>query len=504
MTKKLPLLIALLLVPTLSARAQATPQDTGQEQNPELQDLQVRVVPHKGDIDEMDKRRVVRALVSFNRVSFFFDNGRPRGMAYDALMDLQKFLNRKLHPNDTTGKDKIHVVLVPTTSARVANDLLNGNGDIIAVPIYITEARKKLADFVPVASSQHDVVVSGPDAPPLASLEDLSGKEVYLFKESLAWERLTELNKRLSAAKKPPVKLLPADGNLERDDLIEMANAGMVQYIVTVSQNARLWKNVFTGLKIYEDFPVVEKTETGWAVRKDSPKLRALLEEFASTRHEGTSYFAQLANTYLKNTKFITNNENAENVKRFNQMKGLFQKYGKEYQFPWMLIAAEAFQESGLNQEVKSPVGAIGVMQVMPSTAATAPVSIPDVSKVDPNIHAGVKLLKYIRDDYFKDAPMDPLNKTLITLAAYNAGPARLKQCRQLAADMGLNPNVWFGNVEYAVAKKVGAETVNYVGNIYKYYIGWKLMSEREAERARLKQAQQLTTKTSEKKKLSN
>jgi len=183
MTKKLPLLIALLLVPTLSARSQATPQDTGQEQNPELQDLQVRVVPHKGDIDEMDKRRVVRALVSFNRVSFFFDNGRPRGMAYDALMDLQKFLNRKLHPNDTTGKDKIHVVLVPTTSARVANDLLNGNGDIIAVPIYITEARKKLADFVPVASSQHDVVVSGPDAPPLASLEDLSGKEVYLFKE---------------------------------------------------------------------------------------------------------------------------------------------------------------------------------------------------------------------------------------------------------------------------------------------------------------------------------
>ena len=393
------------------------------------------------------------------------------------------------------------MVLVPTTNARVANDLLNGKGDIVAVPLYITEARKKLADFIPVVSSQHDVVVSGPDAPPLASLEDLSGKEVYLFKQSVAWEKLTEVNKRFSAANKPPIKLLPADGNLERDDLIEMANAGLLPYIVTPAQNAQLWKNVFTGLKIYEDFPVVEKMQAGWAVRKDSPKLRALLEEFASTRHEGTTYFAVLANTYLKSGKFIKNNDSAESVKRFNQMKGLFQKYANQYHFPWMLIAAEAYQESGLNQEVKSPVGAIGVMQVMPSTAANAPVSIPDVSKVDPNIHAGVKLLKYIRDDYFKDAPMDSLNKTLITLAAYNAGPARLKQCRQLAADMGLNPNVWFGNVEYAVAKKVGAETVNYVGNIYKYYVGWKLISEREAERAQIKQAQTPTQHTPTKKK---
>jgi len=366
-------------------------------------------------------------------------------------------------------------------------------GDILAAPVYITEARKKIVDFIPVASSQYDVVVSGPDAPPLARLEDLSGKEVYLGRESLAWEKLVELNKKLSAAKKPGITLIPADANLERDDLIEMANVGLVQYTVTAAQIADLWKNVFTGLKIYKDFPVVEKTDIGWAVRKDSPKLRVLIEEFASTRHEGAAYFAQLANSYLKSARFIKNNENSESVKRFNQMKGLFQKYGHEYRFPWMLIAAEAYQESGLNQDAKSGVGAVGVMQVMPSTAASPPVNIPDVSKVDPNIHAGVKLLKFIRDDYFKDAPMDPLNKTLITLAAYNAGPARLKQCRQMAADMGLNPNVWFHNVEYAVAKKVGAETVNYVSNIYKYYIGWKIMSERESERAQAKQAHKST-----------
>ena len=469
--------------------AQTAAQGSGQDQTEDLQDLQVRLTPHKGDIDEMDKLREVRALVSFNKAGFFFDKGRPRGMTYDALLDFETFLNRKLHPKDRTGKEKIHVVLVPTTAAKVASDLLNGNGDIVAVAVYITESRKKVADFIPVWSSQHDVVVAGPDAPPLTNLEDLSGKEVYLYKESLAWANLTDLNSKLSAAKKPQIKLLPADGNLERDDFIEMAGVGLVQYTVTPYHIAQLWKNVFTSLRIYEEFPVTDKMDSGWAVRKDSPKLRVLLEEFARTHREGTAYFATLANTYLKSARFIKNTDNTESVKRFKQMKGLFQKYADRYQFPWMLIAAQAYQESGLDQKARSPVGAIGVMQVMPATAASPPVNIRNVTKLEPNIQAGIKLLKFIRDDYFEDEPMDPLNKTLITLAAYNAGPARLKQCRKMAVDMGLNPNVWFRNVEYAVAKKVGAETVGYVSNIYKYYLGWKLMSEREAARAQSKRA---------------
>jgi membrane-bound lytic murein transglycosylase MltF len=169
-------------------------------------------------------------------------------------------------------------------------------------------------------------------------------------------------------------------------------------------------------------------------------------------------------------------------------MQTLFKKYANQYDFPWMLVAAQAYQESGLNQDARGPTGAVGVMQVMPTTAANPPIGIPDVAKLEPNINAGTKLLKYIRDDYFRDDPMDPLNKTLITLAAYNAGPARLKQCRRLAADMGLNPNLWFHNVEYAVAKKVGRETVSYVSSIYKYYVGWELMAERKAARARAKQ----------------
>jgi hypothetical protein len=157
--------------------------------------------------------------------------------------------------------------------------------------------------------------------------------------------------------------------------------------------------------------------------------------------------------------QFVKNNRSPESIRRFQQLGPLFKKYADQYEFPWLLIAAEAFQESGLNHEAKSPVGATGVMQVMPSTAATPPVSIPDVSNVESNINAGVKLLKFIRDDYFKDDPMEIVNKSLMTLAACNAGPARLKQCRELAATQGLDPNLWFNNVEYTVARRVGAET---------------------------------------------
>lgn len=443
---------------------------------------------HTGDIDEMDKRRVVRALVSFNKTTFFFDNERPRGMTYDALVEFEKFLNRKLHPNDRTGKEKIHVVLVPTTPSKVASDLQNGFGDIVAMSVYITEERKKIADFVPLASSRHDVIVSGASAPELAGLDDLSGKEVCVVKESLAWENLTALNKNFSSAKRVKINLLPADDNLEPEDILEMASAGLLQYAVVPSHLAQLWKNVLTDLKIYEDFPVTDKMESGWAVRKDSPKLRILLEEFARSHREETAYFAILANTYLKSARFIKNNADSESTRRFRKMQTLFKKYANQYDFPWMLIAAQAYQESGLNQDARGPTGAVGVMQVMPTTAANPPIGISDVAKLEPNINAGTKLLKYIRDDYFRDDPMDPLNKTLITLAAYNAGPARLKQCRALAADMGLNPNLWFHNVEYAVAKKVGRETVSYVGNIYKYYVGWELMAERKAARERAKQ----------------
>ena len=100
------------------------------------------------------------------------------------------------------------------------------------------------------------------------------------------------------------------------------------------------------------------------------------------------------------------------------------------------------------------------------------------MATADGNIHAGVKMLRNIADTYFNDPKIDPMNKTLMVFASYNAGPNRIAKLRKEAADTGLDPNVWFGNVELVAAKEIGQETVTYVSNIYKYYVAYKLALE--------------------------
>jgi membrane-bound lytic murein transglycosylase MltF len=129
-------------------------------------------------------------------------------------------------------------------------------------------------------------------------------------------------------------------------------------------------------------------------------------------------------------------------------------------------------------------------MQVMPATGKE--LNVGDITQTEANIHAGVKYMRFMMDQYFADEPkMDRLNKGLMTFAAYNAGPGRLRQLRREAEKRGLDPNVWFGNVEQIASERIGRETVTYVSNIYKYYVAYKLGSEerarREAAKARLK-----------------
>ena len=159
----------------------------------------------------------------------------------------------------------------------------------------------------------------------------------------------------------------------------------------------------------------------------------------------------------------------------------LFKKYGAQYDVDYLLMAAQGYQESTLDQNVKSPVGAIGVMQVMPPTGKE--LNVGDITEVEPNIHAGVKYMRFMIDRYYKDEPMDHLNKALMTFASYNAGPGRLRQLRRETEKRGLDPNVWFGNVERVASERIGRETVTYVSNIYKYYITYRLLTDQQERR---------------------
>jgi membrane-bound lytic murein transglycosylase MltF len=163
---------------------------------------------------------------------------------------------------------------------------------------------------------------------------------------------------------------------------------------------------------------------------------------------------------------------------------GIFEIYGDRYGFDFLMVAAQGYQESRLDQSARSAAGAIGIMQLLPSTAADSNVGIPDISRAEANIHAGVKYLDFIRNRYFSDPEMDRFNQTMFAFAAYNAGPARVRKLRQKAAQQGYNPNIWFDNVEVIAARDIGSETVQYVANILKYYIAYRLTAQQQTRRA--------------------
>ena len=208
---------------------------------------------------------------------------------------------------------------------------------------------------------------------------------------------------------------------------------------------------------------------------------RPLLDDFVARHAKGTTAGNTILTRYLKNAKYVKDAASESERKKFLALIQYFQKYGDKYDVDWLLMAAQGYQESQLNQAARSPVGAIGVMQVMPATGKE--LGVGDITEVEANIHAGVKYMRWMIDQYYGKEPMTKLDKALFAFASYNAGAGRISQLRKEAAKRGLDPNVWFHNVEYVAAEKIGAETVTYVANIYKYYIAYRLIMEARAER---------------------
>jgi membrane-bound lytic murein transglycosylase MltF len=437
--------------------------------------------PFKGDFDEMVKRRVIRVGVTFNRTFYFVDKGAQRGLSYEYMTIFDEQLNKKLN----TGNLKVHTVLIPLSRDQLLPALLAGKLDMVVAQLTVTPSRQKLVDFTnPTRKNVNEVVVTGPGAPPIGSVEDLSGKEVFVRKTSSYYESLTELNARLKAAGRPPVDIRLASESLEDDDLLEMVNAGLIPATVVDDYLATFWDKVFPKLNVLSTVALRTGGTLAVAIRKHSPKLAAELNAFIAKQGLDSTLGAILNKRYLQSTKYAKDATSEEERKKFLAMVEYFRKYGNKYKFDYLMMAAQGYQESRLNQNAKSSVGAIGVMQVMPETGKEQKVG--DIRQIEPNIHAGVKYMRFIRNAFFENEPMDDLNKGLFTFAAYNAGPGRIRQLRAEAARRGLNPNVWFGNVERIASERIGRETCTYVSNIYKYYVAYKLL---QAEAARKKKA---------------
>jgi len=281
------------------------------------------------------------------------------------------------------------------------------------------------------------------------------------------------------------VEIKEAPEALEDDDILEMVNAGLIDMTVVDDFVAEFWQQVFTSIKLHNDVAVRTGGEIAVGVRKDNPKMKQAVNTWIKEYGPKTAFGNTIERRYLQSTKYVKSAAAEEERRKLRGLVKLFQTYGGKYDVDYLLMAAQGYQESQLNQQAKSAVGAIGVMQVMPATGKD--LAVGDINQVEPNIHAGVKYFRFMMDEFYKDEPMDDVNKGLMTLASYNAGPGRIRQLRRETEKRGLNPNVWFGNVERVVSERIGRETVTYVSNIYKYYIAYRLTLEREAARDRAK-----------------
>jgi len=457
-------------VPAGPEKTAARPAAAGDEDLPPI----VKT-PWKGDLDEMAKRRVVRVLVPFRRPEFFYMDGRPAGILQEAFQEVEKVLNTKYK---TTAANRIIVGLLPTPVDRLGERMAGGYGDIAAASISITEAHQAIVDFtIPTVTGLKIIAVTGPGAPDLKSVEDLSGKEVWVMPKTRMKKDLEDLNARLKSQGKAPARMRETDPVLEPGDVMELVNAGVYPVALMQSIQAEFWGQVFDNLKPHSDLALAEDVQLGWAIQKGTPQLKAFLDDFIKTHGIGTSFGNTVMRRYLKEAKYVRNATDVNEMKKFQATLPHFKKYAAQYNLDYLMMAAQGYQESRLDQSVKSQVGAVGIMQVLPSTAASTPVKIPNVETEENNIHAGTRLMHFLIEDYFNEPGLDLQNRMLFAMASYNAGPAKIARCRTLAKDMGYDPNQWFNNVEVPAAKTIGRETTQYVANIYKYYVAYRLAS---------------------------
>ena len=444
-------------------------------ENPDQQPFFVNK-PWKGDFSGMAERRYIRALVVYSKSFYFLDKAQQKGITYDGLKQFEKFINEKLNNK----KIKVNIIFIPVSRDRLLPGLVEGLGDIAVANLTITPERLKQVDFSdPVLTGVTEVVVSGPSSPKIASLDDLSGKEIHVRKSSSYYESLQKLNDRFQTEGKNSVNIVAANENLEDEGLLEMLNAGLIRLVVVDSHKAEFWAKVFDKITVHEDIAVSSEGDIGWAFRKNSPEFKAMVNEFVKQHKAGTTFGNILLKRYLKNIEHIKDSTSEKELAKFRQTIDLFKKYASQYQFDYLMVAAQAYQESQLDHSKVSPAGAVGVMQLLPSTAADKNINIPDIHELENNIHAGTKYLRFITDRYFADEGIDPENKMLLSFAAYNAGPARITKLRDEAKTQGLDPNQWFRNIEIVAAKRIGQETVQYVSNIYKYWITYSMIVKR-------------------------
>ena len=459
------------------SRAQAAPEapvaDTGEDAL-----VAALAEPWTGDLDGIITRGYLRFGVAYNPILFSYDGPKQQGLSVDLAAEFEK------HLRQTLGDRTLTVALTPLPRERMLDALIEGRVDVLAANLTITPERAARVDFGdPIATGVAEIVVTGPAAPAIESFDDLATTQVHVRRSSSYFEHLASLNARREAEGATPISVVEADENLEDNDLIELVEVGVIPAVIVDSHKAELWAKIFEHVTLRPDLAVNEGGEIAWAIRKGSPQLLAAVNGFMDQARKGTMLGNILFKRYFADTDRVRNALAPGEDSKLAETIEFIRRHAATYDYDALLVAAQGYQELGLDQSKRSPVGAVGIMQIMPATARDPNVGIHDIEIAERNVEAGVKYLRFLRDRYFSDPAMSPLDRTLFAFAAYNAGPGNIEKARKRATKMGLNPDVWFGSVELAAAREISREPVVYVRNILKYYVTYRLFQERRRAR---------------------
>lgn len=457
--------LVVLLAPVGAAFAQKPDADLEDELPDGSELLDLSDARYAGDLAEIRKRGMLRVLVAPTRTDFQLVRGEVRGFEAELAHEFARFLNRERK----RGQPQIRVLFVPLAFEDLISGLLAGRGDVIASGMTVTPSRSAQIGFSrPYLRNIDEVIVARNGSNVPRTLEDLSGRQLSVRVATSYYEHLQTLNRRFVAEGRAPIKLVPLDPVLADEDKLEMVSAGIFDITVVDSHLAALWTRVLPNIAT-TNVKIARGGAIAWGFRPQDKALRGAADAFFAKRQKAKPpNDAQLLSQYFQSVRSLSNPLAGDERAKLERLSSYFRNHADTHGFDWMLMAAQGFQESRLDQQARSPVGAIGIMQLMAPTAAE--IGFPDVGEEETNVAAGIAYMARIRDRYFNDPEIEPSQRILFAIAAYNAGPNRIQRLRARARTQGLDPNRWFGNVERVVQQSVGDETVTYVANIYRFF----------------------------------
>jgi membrane-bound lytic murein transglycosylase MltF len=440
--------------------------------------VEERLRVDRSDLPALLAQRRIRVLVPYARPFFFFEEAEPRGISCELFREFGRFLEER----EGLRSGDLEMLFVPCELGSVLPWLNEGYGDVGAAALTVTPERAREVTFTaPLVKDVSEIVVTSSSARTLERVEDLAGLDVWVVAGSSYAEHLRALSEDFEARGLEPMQVRETPLTLATEDLFEMVHAGILELTVCDAYKAELWAEVLDGLVPRSDLVIHSGGSIAWAVRPENPELLASLDAFVAEARQGTLLGNVLIKRYFDTVKWIENPLEDEAQARMDQYAGWIRELAEEYRFDWLRIAAQCFQESGLDPNAVSSSGAVGLMQLLPATAAD--MGCDDPRDPEQNLRAGVRYLDWLRSSYFDDPELDEVDRMDLILAAYNAGPGNVRKWRQEAPARGLDPNRWRENVERLALEHVGVQPIRYVDNIEKYYVAYTLSDALATER---------------------